>query len=1326
MNQSSNVKENIPINKERYKAIEAEHDNKKHHTSHPHNNSNPPILSMASSSTTSPAEEAGNTIMSAYYLLSPLETLDESLNDSHEERIGLHDLTETYNLLATRIKEILLQSSEPDQAASPLTLLAERSHVLLSALRRDVKRVLINPCAISLKERSQGMDLDEVHYARDLTLLGQQAIRLTSELFAFPQLNAAMHVNQLRLLLSDVLMILSETSLPTPHSKRTLALLRWILQAQKLPVNVLSPHSSKIIACVKRSLEGEKEHVNVDGLKILAELLRNYPKLFLGLACNLFSDALRFLISESESLRSAAAHTISAFAYAKVLQGLPYSRTQQVSYELSRTIRKFSIRYLEEEEDPSLRNLLQSSLNNSHLSPHSAGPQWAAVVIASFIVLIDIPLFKSATLPQIKSLLWQVTDHSSATVRLLHMPVWKCFVWAFARIPVDEENSKKVQTVISQDLRNGTGALLLHVMLNLKGKDMMTRILEVVGWMFVDKPSRQDGVVVLCQLLGSARMPRSGMSVIPILHEQLFNGKILEAHLADLMKHTVTICDSTVVRKIIRELTVQETMDHWDKLYDLWKHSVKVILRRPSPDIRKSVIAAFETLLRADSEYCQRQSQVSPSSKVAHIVGNLCNDSPHTISDPNIEVEHIRVLRMLWHSVQRAFSRSQLLKEPSDKLLTAVVKRGYQISDMAVQAEWLKLCRDIVCSASSNEELAGGSIFDSRTWVAVARIWAAIDDVSADSLVTFLKFVFPEQLTAEDALSLWGRLLHKALFEFRTRDRANDLWMIFAADDHTLALAFPQQFHTLISAFVILCNTEQAKPVLPFLDNLLCSLYSSDCSLVISIQYIDTIREMLLSVHENQFVSCLSSLCCSLRCWIEDQSTIVPDEVYFQSIFPLYEDILQRLRKEEPNERTLCLLWKLFLSPIERPVPSKEAVKAFEVFWFATYHGKDILFEPELIRYLKGLDMVLGVGLAAGFTQSDDSQQTTGSFVPETQSLEPVPLTGSQILEKWFDTFTHTDKANDPKIVSPSSSPIREPEISPPGGAAEPSNLTPMLIDDEIPENQSNTASPRGFKRKRRQEDEEIVEKTPAPISSLRISQREGAVPNIDELNNGSPDQQTKLKEKLKFKDKGKGRALSASEEQLKTPTKSGQKASETRSWIRESQLMTPEPSAPPSSHHGHAAAVSVSPDEDEGDEDYGSWENAVVSPETFLHISRELDVDMDAPDTNMVERDRFGANDHNDDDDAILLNSPSIRAAKRRKPSPITTGTTNASDRARGRDRTISTKVFQLQQALQAFKDDTETPVEDLIKVSKLVQEFGSKVNHKLLARTRTDRNKS
>lgn len=193
MNQSSNVKENIPLNKERYKAIEAEHDNKKYHTSHPHNNLNPPILSMASSSTTSPAEEAGNTIMSAHYLLSPLETLDESLNDSHEERIGLHDLTETYNLLATRIKEILLQSSEPDQAASPLTLLAERSHVLLSALRRDVKRVLINPRTTSPKERSQGMDLDEVHYARDLALLGQQAIRLTSELFAFPQLNATMH-----------------------------------------------------------------------------------------------------------------------------------------------------------------------------------------------------------------------------------------------------------------------------------------------------------------------------------------------------------------------------------------------------------------------------------------------------------------------------------------------------------------------------------------------------------------------------------------------------------------------------------------------------------------------------------------------------------------------------------------------------------------------------------------------------------------------------------------------------------------------------------------------------------------------------------------------------------------------------------------------------------------------------------------------------------------------------------------------------------------------------------------------------------------------------
>ncbi|KAJ4481971.1 hypothetical protein J3R30DRAFT_3455546 [Lentinula aciculospora] len=1278
---------------------------------------------MTSSPTGSSIEGTAHSALSRHYLLSPLETLDESLTHSYGESIELHDLAETYNLLATRIKEVLLEGSKTDQAA-PLTLLAERSQILANALRRDVMRVMINPCTVSAKakERSEGMNVDEIHYARDLALLGQQAIRLISELFAFPQLYSTMTVDQLRLLLRDVLVVLSEPSLPTPHSKRTFALLRWVLQAQKLPVSVLSPHNSSIIACVKRSLEGEKEQVNVDGLNILAELLRSNTKLFLGPACDLLCYALKFLISESADLRFAAAYALSAFAYAKVLQALPYSPRQKVSYELSRTIRKYSIRYLAGEDPsqkPFLHNLLQSSLKNSQLSPRSNGPQWTAVVIASFIVLMDTPLFESAALPKMKDLLWQISDHSSATVRLLHTPIWNSFVWAFARIPPDEEISRKVQTVISQDLRNGTGALLSHVMLNLNAKDMVARILEVINCMFTDKPSRQDGVILLCQLLRSSTMPRSDTDVVPILHQQLFDGKILNVHLADLMKHTSTINRSTVVREIVRELSVQETIDHWDRLHELWADSVKIVLKHSTPDIQKFVLSAWQTLLRADTEFCRRKTQVAPSPKVAHILSCLCDEFASKISDVSLELKQIRFLCMLWHVAQRLFSHSSL-KDTTDKLLTAIVRRDFPISHMTVQAEWLKLCATIALCPTTSE--SRGPVFHSQTWMAVARIWTGVDNTSEDSLVAFLKLVFPERLTADEALQLWGKLLRKVLTGFKTRIRAPELcsalWKSFATDAQSLTVAFPKQFHALISAFVIPFNAELSEPLLPYLDNLLCSLYSLDHPFSISMQYIDTIREMLLSVSDNHLVSCISSLCCSLRCFMEDRSSIIPNNLYFQSIFPLYEDILQRIRHEEPNEKTIGLLWKLFLSPVERPVPSKNAIKAFEAFWLATYHGQDVLFEPELIRYLKGLDMALGVGLAAGLTQSDDTQQKTGSFVPETQSLKPVPLTGSQILERYIDNFGQDNSTNNPEIVPPSSSPMREPEPEPTPSpdASGQNNLIPILVDNQEHQHRSNFASPQS-KRKRRQEVEEIVEETPAASSSLRNSQnREGIDPDTDKLRNRSSHQQADITPKSTLKDKGKGKALPNSQEQAQTHTKRSRKAigvDASKSWMQESQLMTPEPSAPPSSHHGHVA-VSVSPQQ-EGEEDYGSWENAIVSPGTFAQISRELDVNMDP---SMVGREgRFNAHDR----DHPILDSPSVRAAKRRKLIPITGGIISTSSSDRKRARTTSAKILQLQHALQAFKDDAETPIEDLVKASELVQEFGSKVNKKLLARTKS-----
>ncbi|KAJ3756507.1 hypothetical protein EV360DRAFT_84895 [Lentinula raphanica] len=1249
--------------------------------------------------------------LSAHYLLAPLETLDESLNDPHEERINIHDLIETYNVLALRIKEILLRTSDSDQTAAPLTLLTERSQVLINALRRDVKRVVQNPLTTTLYEKGtkDGMDLeDEVYYARDLALLGQQAIRLTSELFAFPQLYSRLTVSQLRFLLHDILIILSEPSLPTPHSKRTFALLRWILQVQKLPFNVLSPHSAKIIVCVKQWLKEEKEQIIVDGLKILAELLRGNPKLFLGPACDLNRDTLAYLLTDSANTRSAAAHALSAFAYAKVVQSLPCSPDpykHKVSYELSRASREFVIQYIEGDDPtqtPSLRRILESSLKDSHFSTHSCDPQWAAVVIASFIVLIDIPLFESETLFKMKDLLWLISDHPSATVRLLHTPVWKCCVWAFGRIPVDSNMSKKAQALITQDLRNGVGALLLHVMFNLDGKDMVSRTLEALTWMLDNKLSRQDGIFLLCHLLDS---PRGNPDIVPILHEQLFDGKILDTHLADLMKHTTTTVtsDSKAVRGIVRQLSVQEIIEHWEKLYQLWSYGVKYILKHTiQSESHKPIFAAWKRLLRADIECCRKQDLAAPSRRVVNILGHLCDAFALETSDAQMEVKEIQLLRMLWHVAQRCFSHSSL-KETRTVLLSSIVRRDFQISDMTVRTEWLELCQ-VISKDSAGDE---GSVDDSssQTWLAVARIWADIDGVAGENLVAFLKLVFPERLTTEEATQVWKRLLQRAIADCAQthgRESCLSLWNTFATNDQTLLLAFPKQFFAMSSAFIVPFDSELAKAALQFLDKTLQSLYAPDHFLDTSMRYIDMIHALLHSIPDAHLVFCISSLSTSLRCWIEDKSTLVPDAAYSQSVFPLYEAILSRIRQQTPNEETLGLLWKFFLSPIERPVFSKEAITTFQTFWMATYHGQDVLFEPELIRYLKGLDMALGVGLAAGLTQSDDSQLSNGSHVSETQCSGPLAPTGSQILEKFFTTVSSADNTDN---VAQPSSPIRDP--------ATPSRGVSSKDKSHHRSDSTSSGSSRGSKRKRSQEVEDIVEETPMTVPSIPVLQEPVAAESNEPR---TPSRHSAPIQTLR--DKGKGKAPAHARERLRTPVRRRPKARSAGRQVRASQLMTPEPSAPPSSHHV------ASPHWSEAEEQYESWENAVASPRSFAQISKGMDVDMEPINFASVERDRSNANNSDD----VMLSSPSIRAAKRRKSNLRTVENTRSpaptTSRNQKGDRATPARIVQLQRAFKAFKDDQEMPLEELVKAAELAQAFGTTMND--LVHTRAVRERS
>ena len=74
-------------------------------------------------------------------------------------------------------------------------------------------------------------------------------------------------------MLTQVLAIPMAQELPTPNARKTCALAIWLIQIQRLPVEVLEPARDRIAYALRRGIEGElgkegKKGSQTDGLKV--------------------------------------------------------------------------------------------------------------------------------------------------------------------------------------------------------------------------------------------------------------------------------------------------------------------------------------------------------------------------------------------------------------------------------------------------------------------------------------------------------------------------------------------------------------------------------------------------------------------------------------------------------------------------------------------------------------------------------------------------------------------------------------------------------------------------------------------------------------------------------------------------------------------------------------------------------------------------------------------------------------------------------------------------------------------------------------------------
>jgi hypothetical protein len=136
------------------------------------------------------------------YLIGPIETIVYSHQGLVSGHLSLHDVTEAYRTLSTRIRQ---SSGSLSIAAGPLPALAplkENSANLVAALRRDISRNLraFGPhiaCDIhsssSYAVRSEGSVGEEpatynVNCATDVSTQCHYVLLLLSEIFRFPAL----------------------------------------------------------------------------------------------------------------------------------------------------------------------------------------------------------------------------------------------------------------------------------------------------------------------------------------------------------------------------------------------------------------------------------------------------------------------------------------------------------------------------------------------------------------------------------------------------------------------------------------------------------------------------------------------------------------------------------------------------------------------------------------------------------------------------------------------------------------------------------------------------------------------------------------------------------------------------------------------------------------------------------------------------------------------------------------------------------------------------------------------------------------------------------
>ncbi|KAJ7784377.1 hypothetical protein B0H16DRAFT_1876842 [Mycena metata] len=1316
------------------------------------------------------------------YFMSAAETLLESMGPNADD-ISVHDLIEAYNTFSQRIRAQIRGILTAEVPLPALNSLAECCHQLGEVLRRDLKRTREEPFPQS-RLTSVGLDSvqsipelyeEEIRISRDLALLSQQVLRLLSDIFSFPALHSIFSTNDLRLILGELLVLGSASHLPGPASRRTWTLLVWILSVQTLPSVVLSPAKCEIATVLKRAVNGEigQDQAKLDALQASSQLLKQYPSLFISPLSTVFPCILQHLIADSANIRLQAVNALGRFALAKIntLSTTANSCHTSIAETLTTFINAQTSKLKSIQSELRLRPLITAALTTRSPKNPADSPFWVVQLLASFVVLLGDSVFSNPRAIKLTlQSLQEIAVHKQNVVKRLHPYVWKCLVWVFSRLPIstDDKTRDSVFLTLIQDLRGSIGLALVLSLLavapndgSCDTSDSVKKILKVVkNMMSNSEPIIQaEGVVLLTQLLYTPTPPTTTPYKLNILVPQLFDGSLVPSK-GDTVLTTVRDLERLDPRQV-RQLTDAEILRHWDALADRWVQATNISLnpgfealklKSPyltTPEYRQNLLHGWQSLLLMPSDLSQGFAHLTPQDPFAIKIGALIRSFIAPSESSEAQVQRLVLVRKMWRTMTNVFQRDWL-SSLAETVLGAVLKQGYNLADEQIRGSWAELCSELI---SLGLPSAVGIVRDQgeaqmpaelqrQLWLLAVKSIGKSDAPAPWMDVAYLISIpFGAWRMTKSEIDIWSRLLKAAMRNADSNQATLFVEYVFEniKDLHRLSDS-PNEISTLLSHVNLTGRTALPQFTISALVKILNDIYPQALAPT-SLQIIQRIRDIILSVPSNLALPLLLELQDSVCKWLEVDANVLGEDARREITECLFSAPLSTIHGLEPSGKNLVL--------ISRFLATVADADAFEKFWRVTYHGRDEFYDlyPESIKIsLRAFTDVFGGSLAADLSMENHSQMES-SCAPDSQPSQAVPTSSFDYYadESRYPLEADTVAMGDTRFMDveegsastarPPSSPI-QPATSPPA-TSPPPRVRPVFsaaldqlqdyssrLDEssvlsivnasvsshstvraKTPQvlSQSNSST-RSSKRVRSGVDDTSASKRRKTSPEIEFTPRESnAVAGPSRRAGESISEPVSRRDSVNLSEH-------ASSQPIPSPRKRKGKRKvvldyveiptyeESRRHRLERALPTPPPSFRPPPPRQHNP-----PDEEE---DYDSWE-ANLSVSQVQHVQHELGGTSAHPPLASVDETRMDVDKsgpHAQPDPSSSRRSHTVPIPPReRHPTPLRRSTTSA-------------RLGALQHALALVSDDaSQTPVPILMQASRLVHEIGTALNEQM-----------